>query len=126
GLQLFDRTEDRRHRVVDPHVDATPAPFDLARRMFDLGGIGHIGPHDEWFGTEALHFLLHALKTALAAGEQRDAGTPRRECVRRCSTNAPRGAGNDHYWTDAVTLVHARLTPFPQCENVWLSEGFPP
>lgn len=87
--------EGRRERHVDPDLDRARLGFDPCGGGFHGGGVGNVGRQHPGVAYGGAHVAGRAVKTSLAAGEQRDGIAERTE--RRCggAADTATGAGDD-------------------------------
>jgi hypothetical protein len=55
SLELMDRREDRRHRIIDPDIQRPERSFHLFDGGVDGGRIGNIKGKDQSVPTESFH-----------------------------------------------------------------------
>ncbi len=111
GLEVRERREDRRHRVVDPDVDRPELELDAVGGGFErcsqpATSVG-IASDD---ATGGLDVVRRRVEAVAPAREQRDAVAPRAE-VRRDGA-AESGAGSGH---DDDSLTHCGSS----CRDRW-------
>ena len=107
GTDVGELSEDRRHRVIDPHVDWSERGFGFLSRGLDRFGIRDVGGDCQSPAAHPLDFTGRVLETGLAAGEQDDVRSSTSECVGHGPADTRRSPG-DHYGF-LVSLRHGQL-----------------
>jgi hypothetical protein len=62
GRNALERSEDCRHRVVDPEIDGPEVAFDPFRRLLDRFRVGDVGHDPQRPGTLAAQLLGRGLE----------------------------------------------------------------
>lgn len=101
--QIFDRTEDGGHRVIDPDVDRSESLFDLLPGAIDGIGISHVEGQHQSFAAKILHLIL---RTVLPVNIARDQADPRALLCEFPSTARPTPA-------EAPVITTTRLSIDP-------------
>jgi hypothetical protein len=88
-IDLVDRGEDRRHRVVNPDVDGSELGFHPLGGCLAGIGVRDVSRDDQRLPTGCLDVFGCASQSRLAAGDEADPVAPGAECLR----GSPAGAG---------------------------------
>ena len=97
GVDVANRGEDGRHRVVHPDVERAEAILDPRRRVVERVSVRDIERKDERFAAELLDLPCGGLQPLLATSDEPDAGSiPRETTSCRAANPCGRARNRDH------------------------------
>ena len=106
-LDVLEKREHRRHRVVHPHVDRPERVLGRARRSVDGLEVRHVSRQHERLAARLLDLAARALEPVAPARDEADAHARCGETANDRAADAARRARHD----DGLVTRHAERVP---------------